>query len=515
MVKNMLLDKKNEDNKEEDNNKNKNKEVNENLEEDESSFLIAEKEKFYEEEDVSLEVKNVLDDVFTSMVDNVIEVQKSDLIEEINKVDTGISNNTESIMEIEELESIGKSKDLEVEELKGVLGDSLEDLEKEDFKTFKHKLTLVKELESFHENKLKELEEKIKVYDKKNRDLEKKSQEYEDIKEKLEEKRNNYEQMVKEFEQKSLDLEKSKGEFKERSKQLEKNVLESEDRNKKLEEARKQFMELSKKIEEKKIDLGKREDKLERLERFLEESKYELEKRRIEFQQAKLEFAKVKTELEIREKELIIRDSTSEVKKEEAEVISVEKLEEEKGKVEFLHDLLQELSTEGSFQSCFLIDGKGMMISEYAKIKLDAIAVAAMFSLITTTVLRTVNSLSLHELEYFKLSSTSGEFVLKNIDIKDYERNFILLAYYDDSDSTIIDSDQKIDKKTIKNILNSVKKDFYEFREGKKISWIFDNLTDKVKFLKQKYSTEEGDLEIIRITLLNKTSIKIKELFEM
>jgi len=153
-----------------------------------------------------------------------------------------------------------------------------------------------------------------------------------------------------------------------------------------------------------------------------------------------------------------------------------------------------------------------MLVSEYNKLELNSMAIGAMFSLITTTVLRTIKNLSLHELEYFKMSSANGEFMLKNINITNYMRNFILLAHYDQSKSFI--PRNKLEKKTIKQILKSVKKDFYEFREGTKISWIFDNLADKVNFLKQKYTIPEGDIEIIRINLLNKTAIKIKELFE-
>ena len=112
------------------------------------------------------------------------------------------------------------------------------------------------------------------------------------------------------------------------------------------------------------------------------------------------------------------------------------------------------------------------------------------------------------------MASTNGEFMLKNIDILNYERNFILLAYYDESNLIIPSMKQKFSKKEIKKIFNSVEKDFNKFGKETKISWVFDNLTDKVNFLKQKYEMSEGDIETIRINLLNNASIKIRELFE-
>ena len=156
-----------------------------------------------------------------------------------------------------------------------------------------------------------------------------------------------------------------------------------------------------------------------------------------------------------------------------------------------------------------------MIISEYSKTELDSLAVGAMFSLVCTTVLRTVQSLSLNELEYFKLSSLNGEFLLRNIEIKNYERNFILLAYYNESNSNIPVKKQVLSKKIIKKILKDLKRDFYDSRRGSGISWVFDNISEKLDFLKQKYNTIDGDIDLIRLNLVNKASIKIRELFEM
>lgn len=527
-----------------DRNHEKNNEINEkdikkSPKKDNYSYVLKEKEKFYEEEDISPDVKNVLDEIFTDMnkdaaaetkisdeyeelktepsitVESTIKVSNNDLEEEIDQLNTGISNHIEKIIEINDIDSIERIKELKTKDLKEITEKTLEDLNKEDYSSFKHKLTLVKELESFHENKLKELEEKIRDYNERYNKLEKTIEEYDDRNHELVEKRKEYEERVKEFEEKSKLMEESKEELKQRVEQLEESKEEFADRGKKLQEAREQFMELSKQVEEKKIDLEKREIKLEKLQKILGKSKFDLERNKIEFEKNKLEFEISKSELEISTDALSAKEAPMKIKIEEDKSITVEKKVKKKGRAGILQDMLEELSYKGDFQSCFLIDGKGMLISEYSKKKLDEMAIGAMFSLVCTNILRTIRSLNLQELEYFKMASTNGEFMLKNINITNYERNFILLAHYTEPDSILPDIKQKINKKAIKKILDSVKKDFNEFGKGTKISWVFDNLEDKVNFLKEKYKTPEKDIELIRRNLLNKTSIKIKELFEM
>ncbi|MFX0175891.1 MAG: hypothetical protein ACFE85_06650, partial [Candidatus Hodarchaeota archaeon] len=262
---------------------------------------------------------------------------------------------------------------------------------------------------------------------------------------------------------------------------------------------------------EKNIELEKREKDLEKFHSSLEKSKFELEKEKIDFEKDKLEFHIEKSDVEIKLDELNRKES---IIKTDYEEFDAEVEEEKSGKVEILQDLMKKLSDDGSFESCFLIDEKGMLISEYSNAQLDIIAIGAMFSLISTAVLRAIKSLHLQELEYFKVSSINGEFILKSINIMNYERNFILLAYYDKYNSSLLNIKQIMNAKIIKRIIKSVKKDFYEFGEGTKISWIFDNLEDKIKFLKKKYSTPEKDIEQIRIDLLRRIGIQIKELFE-
>ncbi len=437
----------------------------EKLEVNDKSYILKEKKKFLEGENVSPEVKTVIEDVFTDMI----------------KDDSGTDKKSASIG------SKTKNNDYKTQELKGEYEPH----------TSENKM----ELKSIYEDKEKELQERIEEYKKRYDKLEDTIDKYEVRNKALIEKRKEYEESIKDFEHKTLALEKSSEDFK--------------DKSDRLADARNQLIEISREGEVKKSEIEKREKKLTKFQRFLEEFKYQLDKSKIKFETERLEFEKARTQLEIEAIEKDVKIEDSELKDEEIRRATDEKQKKvEKGKAEILQEILQELLHEGNFQACFIIDGKGMLVSEHNKIKLNSVAIGAMFSLITTTVLRTINNLDLHELEYFKMSSANGEFMLKNINIANYMRNFILLAHYDQSNSFIPNIKNKLEKKTIDKILKSVKKDFYEFREGTKISWIFDNLTDKVNFLKQKYTIPEGDIEIIRINLLNKTAIKIKELFE-
>ena len=442
-----------------------------NLKKDNSMEIQEEKEKLYKEMDISPEVRDIIDDVFTDMAkdhneNEIISPEVRDII------DDGFTDMVKDKIE-ETLED-----------------DSLEALDKEENEAFQHKIMLVNELESLQRNKIIDLEDKIEEYNERYDKLEKKTQEYEERNRALIEKRKEYGEKLRELDEKTKSLERSKNEF--------------DEKTKKLDEAREWFKNLSISMEEKKIDIEKLELKLKKMERTLEKNKREIERKGIELEREKIDLERGidSQKIWIKEPELKVDEIT-------------EKKEEEKGKVEILQDILQQLSYQGDFQSCFVIDGKGMIISEYSNTELNTLAIGAMFSLVSTALLRTVNSLNLHALKYFKMSSANGEFMLKNINISNYERDFIILAYYDESKSTIPKIDQKLTKSAIKPILKSLKKDLNEYSEGSKISWIFDNLIDRINFLKQKFYTTEADSEIIRRNLLNRASIKIKDLFEI
>lgn len=445
-----------------------------------------------DENSVDLKQEEVFDDVFT-------DITTSD------KVDEKLIDLLESSNSIIDFES-GLKNELEYASL---------DVTKEDNKTDEQKSKLTRELELFHESRIKELEEQIKEYNNKYQKLENKIQEYQEKNQGLIEKRKELEEVVKSFEEKTELLEVSRMEFKERNQQLEKSKEEFTDRGTKLQEAREQFMNLSKQLEEKKIYIEKKVNEIEKRQRNLTKEKFDFEKKKIEFEKSKLEYEMGIADLEINLQTLDNQNHQKEPKDEENKKIIVEKEKEVRGKAEILNDLLQHLANEGGFSSCYLIDGKGMLISECSKTKFDTVAVGAMFSLMSTNLLRTVNSLDLLELKHFKFSCANGDFMLRNINIMNYERNFVLLAYYNESNSIIPKLEQSFDKKTMKKIVRSVKKDFYSFGNGKKISWILDNIVEKVDFLKQKNQMMERDIEAIRLDALTTTSNKIKGLFEI
>ena len=459
---------------------------------DEISLDSGEDEKNDKEEGKSSDIERVFDETFAAITKN-------------DKLDKDMINMVENFNMDVDFEPV----------LNNTLDDSSIEVDEEDYDTFKHKSKLVKELELFHQNKIKELEEKIKEYNDKYQKLEEKIQETQKYNDSLIEKRLEYGDTLKDFEEKTKQLEESRTEFREKTEELEGSKREFANRSTKLQEARDQFMELSKKLEEKKITLNTRENDLEKMQRVLENKKFEIEKNKIEFDRAKLEYEIEKSDFESKSSKLGFEDYEEEQKDDEENEIIVEKKKEIKGKAEILEDLLQQLMDEGGFNSCYLIDGKGMLISECSKTKFDTVAIGAMFSLMNTNLLRTVNSLNLLELKHSKFSSTNGEFMLKNISILNYERNFILLAYCDESNLSIPKLEQTLDRKTLKRIIKSVEKDFYSYGGGQKISWILDSLVEKVSFLKQKSQMLKRDVEAIRLDALNTTSNKIKGLFEI
>ena len=424
-----------------------------------NSYILNEKEKLLKDEDISPDVKSVIDEVFTEMTVGEIKDDPFNVSDNISSTESNIHDT----------------------ELSNEEASSIENKE---------------EIEKLYKSKQKELNDKIRDYDRRYQKLEDTTGRYEEKTRELIEKRKEFEEKIKEFEKKNQALEDTKEEFSIRSK--------------KIQEAREQFVELSKQIEMTKIDLEKKEKKFKNMQRAIEANKYELEKNKIDFEKEKLEFKHFKTDLETTAQDLDINEYKEKVIDEIADV----KEKKVEGKAEILEDLLQELNREGNFQSSFLIDGKGMMVSEISKFELDSVAIGAMFSLTCTVVLRAVKSLNLQELLYFKLSAANGEFLVKNININNYKRNFVLLAYYDSTASTIPVNKQKINKKTLNRILKSVKEDFNEFGQENRQSWVFDNLVEKINFLKQSSTIPKADLELLRLKLLNIAAIKIKELFE-
>lgn len=353
----------------------------------------------------------------------------------------------------------------------------------------------LKEKEQLLIKKYHELEEKGQFLNKKNHELEILKKETIERNQDLEEKLKDYSKRIERLEEKD--------------KHLADNIKEFEEKSKKLEEARKQFTMLSIQVEEKKIDLDKLEKNILKSKKAFEMSKFDFEKEKLALNESEIEFEKSKLEFEENTKKSLILSKSEQDKKPDS---SIKK--KQKGKTEILESIFNKLLDEGNFQSCFLIDAKGMLISEVSRIQLDKLAIAAMFSLIGTSVLRAVESLNLQELQYLKLASTNGEFMLKNINLTNYERNFILIAFYDKSDLFLPGLSQKINKKTIRKINKDVKQDLYAFRKEANLDWAFDNLIEKLIFLRKTYKMPESDIEITRKNLLNKVAIEIRGLFE-
>jgi len=461
----------------------------------------------------------VFDEKSLDSVENEKNDKGEDKISDIEEVfDDVIADITKDDKMDKDMENVVENFNLDIDYdpgMNNVLDDTSLEVDTEDFDTLKHRLKLVKELELFHQNKIKEIGEKIKEYNDKYQKLEEKIQETTDYNESLIEKRSEYGDTLKDFEEKTKQLDDSRTEFREKTTELEESKEEVANRSVKLQEARNQFMDLSKKLEEKKIALNTRENDLEKMQRVMENKKFEVEKNKIEFDKAKLEFEIEKSDFESRSPSVDFEDYKEKQKAREESETKVEEKKEVKGKAEILKNLLQELMDEGGFNSCYLIDGKGMLISECSTTKFDTVAIGAMFSLMNTNLLRTVNSLDLLEFKHSTFSSASGEFMLKNISILNYERNFILLAYYEESNLFIPKLEQTLDKKTLKRIIKSVENDFNSYGDGEKISWILDSLVEKVNFLKQKSQMKERDVDAIRLDALNTISNKIKGLFEI
>ncbi len=494
----------------------KKQEYNQNSDNSQDLEILREKERFYAEEDISPEVKEIFDNIFGEMISsnslpnlNLVQNEESSK-EDVNfnknmpKSDTLISNITQ------EKEKLYLEEDISPE-VREILDETFEEmiLEEEIFNNKKDK-EQKKDL-IINQNEYKEEIDKDQVI---KEDFSVILEEYSKKIEDLENMKAIYEEKIEDFEKQSIIAEEIKQDYQNRFIKLEESREEYKKRGEKLENARNTFKVLSNELEEKKAELNKRDQYLKKNQKELILKENKLKEIEESLNKNIKKFTKSADEFGVRSNKNNITKSINSLPIDP--YLEDEDFKQmEKGKVDVLKDILEELLFQGDFQSSFLIDGQGMIISEYSKTELDSLAVGAMFSLVCTTVLRTVQSLSLNELEYFKLSSLNGEFLLRNIEIKNYERNFILLAYYNESNSNIPVKKQVLSKKIIKKILKDLKRDFYDSRRGSGISWVFDNISEKLDFLKQKYNTIDGDIDLIRLNLVNKASIKIRELFEM
>ncbi|MFX1345337.1 MAG: hypothetical protein ACFFBC_04300 [Promethearchaeota archaeon] len=464
------------------------KDMNENTKKDNKNYILKANHNFDKEDGSDLNASAPFFEIFNESRRENSEHNKNSPFSSSIKNETQINNKLSNKL-IEPLKKEKYSKPNENfsdNQISNIIEYSGDNLKKED--NFK----------LIYEKKLKELEEKVEEYNQKYQKLEEKIEEYEKKSSELVKKKIEYEDSIKEYEEKMYLVD-------ERNEEI-------SDHMNKLKEAREKIIELTNQIEEKKVELEQRDKNLKNSEKSLEKFRFELEKNKLEFERNKLEYEIGKSNIQTNKNTL---DTNSIIKEDVAlKEISDRVKEKRRGKGIILQNIMIELTQKGNFNSCFLIDGKGMLVSEYSNTHLDSIAIGAMFSLICTVILRAVETLKLHELEYFKISSINGEFILKNIDIKHYERNFILLAHYDGSNSKVVNPRQIISRKIIKKILKSAKKEFYELNTEDKTVSIFDNLNNKINFLKAKYIIPQDELELTRIKLLKETSIEIKDLFE-
>ncbi|MHA1294273.1 MAG: hypothetical protein ACTSQJ_16615, partial [Promethearchaeota archaeon] len=261
-------------------------------------------------------------------------------------------------------------------------------------------------------------------------------------------------------------------------------------------------------------EIEKREYIVSKIEKELKNKSTEIEISKEKLNKAKLEFESKVNNFELTTKKIKTKEKPKFISDISKNIYESQDKEKKRGRIDYLQDILQNLLLKGSFNSCFLIDGKGMIISECSREKLDNIAIGAMFSLICTSILRTIESLNLQNLEYFKMASTAKELLLKNILIENYDRNMILLVFYDKHYDNLENLYNNINKKKIRKIIKELRKEFKSIKLYNNTLLLFENLYEKINFLKNKFINLNGNLDLLRINLLNEASEKIKELFE-
>lgn len=112
------------------------------------------------------------------------------------------------------------------------------------------------------------------------------------------------------------------------------------------------------------------------------------------------------------------------------EVIKRKNLHQKKGKYQRLEQLFKDALIEGNFESLFLMDNEGLMISEYSRSSINEKALSALFSLVQNSIMRALDAIDADKLHYVKISIESGEFLIRNIDIENYNKSFILVVFY-------------------------------------------------------------------------------------
>ena len=241
--------------------------------------VLLEKEKFYLEEDISPEVRKVLDDVFAEMASDEMNATILNTNQEkVAEVHNNEINSSFTQDILHEKEKFYAEEDISPE-VKKVLDDVFAEMASDDSlespveDNNKHdEEIIIQDSPAVVENEL-EYGEKDRIIG----ELSSTVNEYSTRISELDEKMEFYKDLVEDFEEKSNIMETSKTQFEERLKELDASRTEFEERGKKLEKARESFKQLSKNIEEKRIGLEQREKNLNQMQRKLDNIKQRIE----------------------------------------------------------------------------------------------------------------------------------------------------------------------------------------------------------------------------------------------
>lgn len=144
---------------------------------------------------------------------------------------------------------------------------------------------------------------------------------------------------------------------------------------------------------------------------------------------------------------------------ENTEVLEKKNLHQKKGKYQRLEQLFRKTLIKGNFESLFLMDNEGLMISEYSKSSNNEKALSALFSLVQNSIMRALNAINADKLHYVKISIESGEYLIRNIDIKNYNKSFILVTFYkfENNERDITNKAEVANKKSLfKRVIDTI-----------------------------------------------------------
>ncbi len=111
-------------------------------------------------------------------------------------------------------------------------------------------------------------------------------------------------------------------------------------------------------------------------------------------------------------------------------IVKKKSYDHSQGKYNLLEELFKKMLVEGNLASIFLMDSEGLMISEYSTYDFNKKALSAVFSLVQNSIMRALDAIGANNLDYVKISVESGVFLIKDFEIKNYNKSFILVFFY-------------------------------------------------------------------------------------